>query len=187
MQLSAEWARLSGFYLIDQRTASVLLNLGQRLVGIHVFKKPSDFLTLATVTTAYWAVSATISPAILFPLVHGIYTVETVRMTLAMLSSMGLFVLFNEPLRAFALHGPAIKAVISALTALLGAVAIGYWLDDKIFAAVFNAAAHQPIKSVAFAATNLTLLSANILLPALGGGLVLRTARQVLRSNAAVR
>ena len=144
-------------------------------------------MTLATVAATYWAASATISSAILFPLVQGIYTAQTLRITLALLSAIGLFVLFNEPLRAFASPAPALKPVISALAALLGALAIGYWLDDKIFAAIFNAAAHRPIESAAFAATNLILLSANIILPALGGGLVVRMARRVLRPDASAR
>jgi hypothetical protein len=188
MQLSAEWSRVSSFHLVDQRIAAALLGLGDRLTRVRVFKKPRDFVMLATVTTTYWVASATISSAILFPVVHGIYKVEAVRITLALLSVIGLFVLFNEPLRAFvAGHTPAVKAAVSVLTAILGAAAVCYWLDHRIFAAVLNAATHRPLDSIAFAADNLILLSANIILPALGGGLLIRLARQALQPSTAAR
>jgi hypothetical protein len=188
MQLSTEWSRLSGFHLVNHRTASAFANLGERMTRIRVFKKPGDFITLTAVTTTYWLASATISSPILFPLVHGIYKVEMLRIALALLSVIGLFVLFNEPVRAFiAGHTPAIKVAVSALAALLGAAAVCYWVDGRIFGAVFNAATYRPLDSVAFAAGNLVLLSANIILPALGGGFVLRVAQQILRPSAGVR
>jgi hypothetical protein len=188
MQTSAEWFRLFRFHLVEQRIASGLLNLGERMTRVRVFKAPRDFLMLAMVTTTYWVASATISSAILFPIVHSSYKIEALRITLALLSAIGLFVLFNEPLRGFmAGHGALLKALVSGLAALLGAAALGYWLDHKIFAAVFTVATRSPLDSIAFAASHLILLSANIILPVLGGGLVIRLARQALRPTASAR
>lgn len=188
MQLSTERFRLPGLHLVERRIASRLLNLRDRLTRVRVFKAPRDFVMLATVATTYWAASATIYSAILFPIVHGTYKIETLRIALTLLSAIGLFVLFNEPLRAVVTgHGPALKAAVWALAALLGAAALGYWFDHKIFATVFAVANRSPLDSIAFAASNLILLSANIILPALGGGLVIRLARQALRPDASAR
>jgi hypothetical protein len=165
-----------------------LLNLGDRVTGVRVFKAPRDFVMLAMVTTTYWVASATISSAILFPIVYGTYKIEALRIALTLLSAIGLFVLFNEPLRGFvAGRGPVLKTAVSALAALLGVAALGYWFDDKIFAALFAVATHSPLDSIAFAASNLILLSASITLPALGGGLAIRVARQALRPDASAR
>jgi hypothetical protein len=184
MQTSAEWSRLFGSHLV----ASGLLNLGERITRVRVFRAPRDFVMLAMVTTTYWVASATISSAILFPIVHGSYKIEALRIALTLLSAIGLFVLFNEPLRALvAGHAPALKAVVSAPATLLGAAVLGYWFDHRIFAAVFAVATHSPLDSIAFAASNLILLSANIILPALGGGLVIRLARHTLRPSASAR
>jgi hypothetical protein len=188
MQTSAEWSRLFGSHLVEQRVASSLLNLGERIIRVRLFKAPRDFVMLAMVTTTYWVASATISSAILFPIVHGSYKIEALRIALTLLTAIGLFVLFNEPLRGFvAGHSLALKAVVSALAALLGAAALGYWFDHKIFAAVFAVATRSPLDSIAFAASNLILLSANIILPALGGGLVIRMARQAIRPSTSAR
>ena len=46
MQTSAEWSRLFGSHLVEQRIASGLLNLGERMTRIRVFKAP-DFVMLA--------------------------------------------------------------------------------------------------------------------------------------------
>jgi hypothetical protein len=184
MQLSAEWSRLSGFHLVEQRIAL----LANRTARIRVLKAPRDFVMLVTVTMTYWVASATICSAILFPVVHGAYKIEALRTAMTLLSAIGLFVLFNEPLRALiAGHGPALKVVVSALATLLGAAVLGYWFDHKIFVALFTVASHSPLDSLAFAASNLMLLSANIVLPALGGGLVIRIAQQTLRPNASAR
>jgi hypothetical protein len=184
MQLSAEWSRLSGFHFVEQR----LTSLAHRTTRVRVFKAPRDFVTLATVTMTYWVASATISSAILFPVVRGAYKIEALRIALTLLSAIGLFVLFNEPLRAFvAGHGPALKAIVSTLAALLGGAVLGYWFDHQIFVTLFAAATHSPLDSLAFAASNLVLFSANIVLPTLGGRLVIRIARQTLRPNASAR
>jgi len=184
MQLSAEWSRLSGFHFAEQ----CITPLAYRTTRVRVFKAPRDFVMLVTVTMTYWVASATICSAILFPIVHGAYKIEALRIALTILSTIGLFVLLNEPLRAFVGgHGPVLKVVVSALAALLGGAALGYWFDHKIFAALFAVASHSPLDSLAFASSNLILLSANIVLPALGGGLVIRMARQTLRPNASAR
>jgi hypothetical protein len=158
------------------------------VIRVRVFKAPCDFAMFAMVTTTYWVASATISSAILFPIVHGTYKIEALRIVLTLLSAIGLFVLFNEPLRGFvAGRGPVLKATVSALAAILGVAALGYWFDHKIFAVLFAVATHSRLDSIAFAASNLILLSANITLPALGGCLAIRVAQQALRPDASAR
>jgi hypothetical protein len=183
MQLSAEWSRPFGFDL-EPRLHS--LNAG--LARLRVFKAQRDFAMLAAVAATYWLVSATVSSAILFPLVHGIYKVEALRITLATLSAAGFLVLLNEPVRAFvAGHHPVVQAAVTALTIVLGTTAVCYWIDHSVFKALIAPASHSSSDSIAFAASNIVLLAANIILPVLGGGFVLRLTQQTLHPNKTAR
>ncbi|HWB47760.1 MAG TPA: hypothetical protein VG651_01510 [Stellaceae bacterium] len=164
MQLATEWTQVSGLHAF-----------AARLGGTKVFRTPRQFAMLAAVTTSYWLVSATVCAASLFPLIRGIHQVGGLRLALAVLAAIGAFVVINEPAAALlAGHGAAAKIALSSLVALFGLTAVGFWLDGAMFAAAIHFATAPATMGIAYAAGNLFLLGATVMLPVLGAAYLLR-------------
>ncbi len=191
MQLTTGWTGTAGSTLSFQKARSEFAKLVGGLPSIKVFGASGSAATFFVVTASYWFFAATVWPAPVCKLIGDIHQLGALRMTFDFLSIIGAFVVANElTFRLFTNNIRAKKILGASAWIALVATTILFW-GDKNISMLIDAVTERlslDFSSLAsFIGGGCLLMSANIILPVLGGAFLFRAAPRFMHSATSAR